>query len=285
MRFLRQNTAVRITVGPFRDFADGVTPLDAMTVTDISAVLVWDDDDGTGVNHTPFTPAASASNNDLVAVGHCGMWDQELTATNTNITGRLTLTYTDADQICPLTHEFQVLAANVYDSFFAGVGPIPDLLDVNTAQWLGTAPHTPAVAGLPVVQLHGTGSAGVDAPTNFEDLSIVNTTGTVTLTPGQTIGGLDAWPGTGDIAVDHTTLDTNGDDLLVTLGGDGLDEVAIRAYLKSEYDVGGRTVRGNAVTKSNGTWAGPMYLDAGTYTLTFSKGGAILPFTTEVEVE
>jgi hypothetical protein len=50
---------------------------------------------------------------------------------------------------------------------------------VDVTRWNGTAVHTPATAGLPVVQLHGTGSAGVDAPTNFEDLSVTDTTGLV----------------------------------------------------------------------------------------------------------
>ena len=33
MRFLRQNTAVRITVGPFLDKTDGITPEVALTAT------------------------------------------------------------------------------------------------------------------------------------------------------------------------------------------------------------------------------------------------------------
>jgi hypothetical protein len=177
MRYLRQNTAVIVSVGPFLDYADGLTPKDTMTVTGITAVLVYDDDDGTAPNHTTWTCAASGSDNDLVATGHCGMWECELTAANTNFTGRAMLCFTDPDQICPVFHEFQVLTANVYDSLFTGAGPTGDLLDINVTQWLGTAAHAATVNGVPVVQLHDSaGAGGINAPANFEDLSIANTT-------------------------------------------------------------------------------------------------------------
>jgi hypothetical protein len=99
-------------------------------------------------------------------------------------------------------HEFQVLAANVYDSLFAGVGPTADLLDVNCTQWLGTACHAATINGVPIVQQHTTGG-GVDGPatsypTNFKDLSIAATTGTMTVSDktGFSLAstGLDAIP-------------------------------------------------------------------------------------------
>jgi hypothetical protein len=134
MRYLRTNTAVNVTIGPFLDYADGLTPKDTLTVTGITGVLAYDDDDGTVGGHADFTCSASGGDNDLVAVGHNGLWTLELTAAQVNHLGRAILSLTAPTQICPVFHEFQILAANVYDSLFAGVGPTPDLLDVNAAQ-------------------------------------------------------------------------------------------------------------------------------------------------------
>jgi hypothetical protein len=139
MRFLKTNTAVRITVGPFLDHADGLTPLDAMTVTDIACILTQDSDDNDAVAHQHLTLSASAGDNDIVTAGGGGLWDLELTAANVNFLGRAMLCFTDADQICPVFHEFTVLAANVYDSLYAGHGVTADLLDVSLAQILGHA--------------------------------------------------------------------------------------------------------------------------------------------------
>jgi hypothetical protein len=79
--------------------------------------------------------------------------------------------------------------------------------------------------------------------------------------------------GDGDTAVDHNTGGT--DALLYSYGGTGIDNGTIRAYLKSDYDAGTYTLRGQTVTGSDGRWAKPMYLNSGlTYTLTFEKAGA-----------
>lgn len=52
--------------------------------------------------------------------------------------------------------------------------------DVNVKSWLGTAGHAATVAGVPVVQLHDSaGAGGINAPANFEDLNITDTTGLV----------------------------------------------------------------------------------------------------------
>lgn len=133
MHYLRQNTAVLVTIGPILDDTDGLTPLDAATVTGITGVMAYDDDDGTAGGHFDFTCSASAGDNDLVAVGHNGLWTLELTQAQTNFTGRAILSLTDPDQICPTFHEFTVLRANVYDSLFTGAGQTADTLDVNTS--------------------------------------------------------------------------------------------------------------------------------------------------------
>jgi len=79
--------------------------------------------------------------------------------------------------------------------------------------------------------------------------------------------------GSGDVLVDH---DTGGaDNLRATTGGVGVDGATIRAYTKADYDAGVHTVRGEAVTGSDGRWVAPMYLDADTYVFVFAKPGVL----------
>lgn len=121
MRFLRQNTAVRITVGPFFDKTDGITPETALTVTNCKLTLMVDDDDGTACNLVLDAAAtASGGNNDMVHVTNddAGFYDLELTQAQTNYVGRAMLAITDAANHCPVFHEFMIVPANVYDSLF-----------------------------------------------------------------------------------------------------------------------------------------------------------------------
>lgn len=140
MRFLRTNTAVRVTIGPAVDKADGFTTLDSLTVANLTGLITVDADDNDAVTvQTHFHPAASGSSNDMVSCGYGGMWDLELTQTQANVLGRMRLTIYDAAQILPIWEDFTVLAANVYDSLFGGHGVTADLLDVNASQVAGTA--------------------------------------------------------------------------------------------------------------------------------------------------
>lgn len=80
--------------------------------------------------------------------------------------------------------------------------------------------------------------------------------------------------GDGSVAVNH---DTGGDDALrVMSDGAGVDGCVIRAYLTSEYDAGGRTVRGQTTTNVTGRWSQDLMLDPGDYTLTFHAPGYVL---------
>ena len=157
MRFLKTNTAVRLTVGPFLDKTDGVTPETALTVTSCKLTLMVDDGNvPTLVLDT--APTASGGANDMVHVtgDDAGFYDLELAAGNVNYLGRAMLAITDAATHCPVFHEFMILPANVYDSLVLGT----DTLQADVTQWLGTAAATPTVAGVPEVDLtHISGSA------------------------------------------------------------------------------------------------------------------------------
>lgn len=155
MRFLRTNTAIRVTVGPFIDKTDGVTPKTSLTVTNCHLTLMVDDANvPTLVLDT--TPTASGGSNDMVHVtgDDAGFYDLELAAANVNYFGRAMLALTDAANHCPVFHEFMILPAVVYDAMVLGT----DLFDVSTTQFNGTA--VTAAAGRPEVNTtHAAGTA------------------------------------------------------------------------------------------------------------------------------
>lgn len=66
-------------------------------------------------------------------------------------------------------------------------------------------------------------------------------------------------------------------------GGIGVSGVTITAYLKSDYDAGGRTVKGQTTTNVSGFWTTTMSLMRGAYTLVYS--GTDFSKTVEVTVE
>lgn len=82
--------------------------------------------------------------------------------------------------------------------------------------------------------------------------------------------------GDGDTTVNH---DTGGEDNLRIVDGDGagVDNVAIRAYLKTEYDANPATAvlrAGPIYTAADGRWVGTMLLNSGlVYTLVYARPG------------
>lgn len=148
MRFLRTNTAVIVTVGPFYDKTDGVTIETALTITNERLTLTADTDDGAAPTNIldNITGATAATANDLnyITGNDAGMMQLELSAANTNRLGRMFLSITDAANHVPVFHEFMVLPAMIYDAFILGT----DVLDASVTQILGTAAATPATAGI-----------------------------------------------------------------------------------------------------------------------------------------
>lgn len=202
MRYLRTNTAVRVTVGPFFG-TDGLTPKTALTVTACKLTLMVDDGNvPTLVLDT--NPAASGGANDMVHVtgDDAGFYDLELAAANVNYLGRALLALTDATNHCPVFHEFMILPAMIYDSLVLGT----DRLDANvthvgdTAQTAGDIfSRLPALVGGRVDASVGAMAAGVltataiagDAITDAKvaaDVTIASVTGAVGSVAGN-VGG------------------------------------------------------------------------------------------------
>ena len=194
MRFLRQNTAIRLTVGPFFDKTDGVTPETALTATNEHLTLMVDDGNvPTLVLDANAT--ASSGNNDMVHVTNddAGFYDLELTAAQTNYVGRAMLAITYATDHCPVFHEFMILPANVYDSFVLGT----DLFQTDVTQLLGTAWLTPGTAGTPDVNvklISADATAADNAEAFFDGTGYAGTNNVIptVTTSGLSAGAVDA---------------------------------------------------------------------------------------------
>ena len=118
---IRKNTAQIITVGPFLDKTDGVSPELSLTVTGCHITLVADTADGSAPTLVIDADAtASGGDNDLVHItnDNAGYYSLELTAAQTNRVGGGRLCINDDDVHCPVFHELEFLPANVYDSRF-----------------------------------------------------------------------------------------------------------------------------------------------------------------------
>jgi hypothetical protein len=191
MRFLRTNTAVIVTVGPFYDKTDGVTIETALTITNERITLTADTDAGSAPTNIldNVTGATSGTANDLnyITGNDAGMMQLELAAADTNRLGRMFLSITDAANHVPVFHEFMVLPAMIFDAFVLGT----DVLDASVTQLLGTAWLTPGTAGTPDVNtklVGGTAQTGVDIGADTNDIQ--------TRLPAALVGGrMDASTG------------------------------------------------------------------------------------------
>ena len=182
MQFLRQNTAVIVTVGPFYDKTDGVTIETALTITNERITLTADTDAGSAPTNIldNIAGATAATDNDLnyITGNDAGMMQLELSAANTNRVGRMFLSITDAANHVPVFHEFFVLPQAIYDWLTGVIVPLP----ANVTQLLGTAWLTPGTAGTPDVNAKQLGAAPVTATTSVTipaAATLATTTGAV----------------------------------------------------------------------------------------------------------
>ena len=173
MRFLKTNTAVIVTVGPFYDKTDGVTIENALTITSERITLTADTDAGSAptIILDNIAGATAATANDLNYITNCdaGLMQIELAAADVNRLGRMLLTITDAANHVPVFHEFMVLPAMIYDAFILGT----DVLDSSMTQILGTAVSSPATAGILDVNLKNIVNAAVATGTAQLGVNVV----------------------------------------------------------------------------------------------------------------
>jgi hypothetical protein len=149
MIFLRQSTAVDVSIGPFLDDTDGKTAETALTITQPDIRL-------------KKNGGAWAQKNAAQTLTHeeAGWYEIALDATDTNTLGCLLVAVHEAGAL-PCWREFEVIPADVFDALVNGTG-IGMRSDVRA--WLGTAAATPTVAGVPEVDVtHFNGAAGTFA--------------------------------------------------------------------------------------------------------------------------
>ncbi len=162
MRYLRTNTATRITVGPFLDKTDGITPEVAITVTSEKLTFVVDTA-GVPTLILDTAPTASGGANDMVHItgDDSGFYDLELATADVNYLGRAMLSLNDVATHLPVFHEFMILPAVIYDAMILGT----DLFDVSMTQILDTAVSTPATAGILDINVKNIANAVVNTAT------------------------------------------------------------------------------------------------------------------------
>jgi len=120
---LKQSTAATVKVGPFVDSTDGDTAETGLTITQAEVRLAKN-----GGNIAQKNEATSLTHDEA------GLYDCPLDATDTNTLGLLTLFIHESGALY-VRHDFMILPANVYDSWFS-----TDKLDVSLVEWLGVAP-------------------------------------------------------------------------------------------------------------------------------------------------
>ena len=131
MRELRNNTATRITVGPFLDKTDGITPEIDLTVTSELLTFVVDDA-GVPTLVVDVAPTASGGANDMVHITSdaAGYYDLELAAANVNYLGRAVLSLNDVATHLPVFHEFMIITQAEYDRKYSTGASVADVKTV-----------------------------------------------------------------------------------------------------------------------------------------------------------
>lgn len=173
--WLRQSTASQeVLLGPFLDSTDGNTAETALTIANTD-IKLWVEGATTEANKNSGGATHIAS----------GRYYAVLDATDTGTLGKLEVNVHVTGALA-VRREFMVVPAVVYDAIVLGT----DNLDVNVAQWLGTAPATPTTAGIPEVDVTHVSGTAQTANDNGADINtLITNIGTITdLGGGASVG-------------------------------------------------------------------------------------------------
>ena len=127
-QLLKQSTASTINVGPFIDDTDFKTLETALTVTGMTVKIIKHSDTFSSTV-TSFSPTASGGSNDAQHVAS-GMYNLELTTTNTDTLGRLEVVVTVAGAL-PVFHRFEVIGSTPYETQVTSTASIDDLMETD----------------------------------------------------------------------------------------------------------------------------------------------------------
>jgi len=108
MQEIKQNTAIKIRIGPAVDALDGVTPVTTVTLgaADQAELLKHDGTATTDITGSTFTPVTNCD----------GWYDLQLTITDTDTLGQITVVIQDLSLIVPIFRDFMVTTENYWDS-------------------------------------------------------------------------------------------------------------------------------------------------------------------------
>ena len=122
MMFLKQSTSVDVPIGPFLDELDGKTAETGLTITQPDVRLKKN-----GGNWAQKAAAQTLTHEEN------GWYEVTLDATDTDTLGHLMVAIHESGAL-PVSREFMVIPANIYDSFIGG----SDVLDVSVTQFGGS---------------------------------------------------------------------------------------------------------------------------------------------------
>lgn len=126
MQFLKQSTAVKVTIGPVVDVTDGYT---AETGLDLST-----SDSAEVIKHNTATTTDISGATLTAITGADGLYALDLTTSYTDTLGLLSVYVEDVSLCRPVRQDFMVVPENVYDSLFS-----TDKLQVDVTQFNGNA--------------------------------------------------------------------------------------------------------------------------------------------------
>jgi hypothetical protein len=182
---LKTGTAVRITVGPFLDKTDGITPEVALTATNEHLTLMVDTA-GVPTLVLDANATASGGNNDMVHVTNddAGYYDLELTAAQLNYLGNAKLSINYVTDHLPVFHEINIVSAQYWDAKYGAGNFSADVKAVNAIASTSVTTVSAYQGTTQPVNFTGTGA------TAYAKADIVDILGTAISTPA-TAGILD----------------------------------------------------------------------------------------------
>ncbi len=202
MQLLKADTLVKVVIGPAVAVGDGFTPVTTLSLStaDEAEIMKHDAAAVTSISANTFAAITSMD----------GYYNLTITAAQLDTEGMLSIGINDDSLILPLRHDFMVVNANVYDSFYAAAAT--DYLQVDALQIAGTTQDATDLADF--------AAAGYDPVTNKVQGVVLTDTLTTytgnTLQTGDNYARLGA-PAGASVSADVAAVQTDTDDIQTRL--------------------------------------------------------------------
>lgn len=215
---LKQSTAVILKMGPFVDSTDGVTAETGLTIAQADIQISKN-----GAAFAQTSDAAPTTTHDAD-----GWYPIPLTTTDTGTLGHITIQVTMAGAL-PVWRDYEVVPANVYDSWVAGT----DLLQTDLQEVDGSAPNaanlstacgnysaTRGLAGtaLPAAAADAAGGLPISDAGGLDLDTMDSNVAAVLVDTGTTLPGVLGTPAGADLATDIAAVKTDTAAILVDTG-------------------------------------------------------------------